>query len=166
MISGRGCSIVQTLPDAVAAVRQRGGPGSAPGLTALAGALLEAVDEVHRAMAAHPPAPRDVPQSAFDLAERYELCFAGAAALHLWLSGYTGPGPVPGHPAESPPRAEPAWVEGVLALVLRHLGWPLDGLAEDVGGAFDRLADLLMNSPGYAPPSLLSVKAPLADEAG
>nr|ARU08070.1 MlcH [uncultured bacterium] len=43
-----------------------------------------AVEQVHEEMAAYTPSARGVPASAFALAERYELCFAGAAALHLW----------------------------------------------------------------------------------
>nr|AGS49324.1 acyl-CoA dehydrogenase, short-chain specific [uncultured bacterium esnapd2] len=42
------------------------------------------VTRVHEEMAKYAPSARGVPASAFALAERYELCFAGAAALYLW----------------------------------------------------------------------------------
>jgi alkylation response protein AidB-like acyl-CoA dehydrogenase len=98
-----GCSVVQGLAVAVTAVRERGGAR----LAALAEALLDETDALHRELREHRPSSGPVPADRFDLAQRYELCFAGAAVLHLWLAGESG--------QDTVPRA-------CLSLVLRDLG--------------------------------------------
>jgi hypothetical protein len=49
----------------------------------LAAVLTTQTRAVGQAMAALPPAGRNPPAAAFAVARRFELCFAGAAVLHL-----------------------------------------------------------------------------------
>lgn len=86
LVSHGGCSVLQGLPEAVdevvTVVRDGGAP---PELESLSDELLAAATDVASALAEHKAAVGDVPTADFDLARRYELCFAGAAALRLWL---------------------------------------------------------------------------------
>jgi alkylation response protein AidB-like acyl-CoA dehydrogenase len=94
LLSTHGCGVVQTLPRAITELDLPfGGP------------LLATAQALHEELAVWPPAIRDVPPEAFDLAERYERIFAAAACVHfhdansthpLWLeavSTYLHPGP-------------------------------------------------------------------------
>ncbi|MBP2702776.1 acyl-CoA dehydrogenase family protein [Microbispora sp. RL4-1S] len=96
-----GCGLVQDLRAAVARLP------AGPAVTALAAELLEACDEVHDEMSRLAPSVRDVPARAFALAQRYELCFAGAAAVGLW--------------AANPGWRDEIWLESGLSYVLARL---------------------------------------------
>ncbi|MFC9257063.1 acyl-CoA dehydrogenase family protein [Amycolatopsis thailandensis] len=79
LVSRRGCSLVQSLPRLAASLT-----GSAPdGLAAHATALAATAGEIHELMAGVAPAARP-PMAAYEFAEAYELCYAGAACLHTW----------------------------------------------------------------------------------
>ncbi|GAA3348522.1 acyl-CoA dehydrogenase [Amorphoplanes nipponensis] len=76
-----GNSVLAALPDAARRVRATG-PAELAGLV---DRLVAATGEVHAEMAAFDLRPHAVPPAAFELAERYELCFAAAAGVQLWL---------------------------------------------------------------------------------
>ncbi|MFH8983033.1 acyl-CoA dehydrogenase family protein [Streptomyces varsoviensis] len=141
LLSGDGCSLVQSLPDAAQRIAALADRGLLPLQTArLADELTAVADRLHEDMAALRRTPRDVPPTAFHLAERYELLYAGAAALRLWL--------------HNAPTADPAagpqlwrnglWLAAALAAVLTRLGHPVD---ESHAAAYDRVADLLLAAP-------------------
>ncbi|MEH1166475.1 acyl-CoA dehydrogenase [Micromonospora sp. CPCC 205539] len=121
--SRAGCSVVQALPTAVTEL-----PAA---LRPLGAALLTATERVQAEIDAHPTLARDVPAESFELVERYEWCFAGAAAVHLWLANHERRREAWWH--------EAAWLRGALALVLERLDAPAPG----AGQALDELARLL-----------------------
>ncbi len=131
LVSRGGSSLVQNLPSAVAALRTA--EGTDPRLLALAERLLARCETLHGELAALRPA-RIASARAFDLAEEYEECFAGAAVLHLWLAGA-------GRPAHRPELglwARPElwqdglWARAALAAVLGRRGQePGDGAESD-----------------------------------
>ncbi|MER7757470.1 acyl-CoA dehydrogenase [Kitasatospora sp. NPDC097643] len=123
LVSRNGSSVLNHLPAALDRLTRRAGPGSE--LSRRAAQLRSAVDEVHDAMGAHRPTPRDVPATAFALAERYALCFAAAACVQVWLAN---------------PAAADGWLEGVLGRLVQRLGAPSQ---DDPGSAVDRLFPLL-----------------------
>jgi alkylation response protein AidB-like acyl-CoA dehydrogenase len=141
LLSTGGCSPVQSLTGAVGRLGTAADQGLLPADTlAMARDLAAVTDGVHAAMESQERTPRDVPQSAFELAAQYELCFAGAALVHLWLDG-----------ARTPHDA--LWLRAGLAVVLTGLGLHVD---ESRATAYDRLADRLLGSAGHEPPSLLA----------
>ena len=114
LFSAGGCSIVRGVPAAVRQVEAMAAGGEvSAGLADLARAYGTAAAELHERL----------PASTFTLAERYELCFAGAAALGMWVR-------------DPAPRDE-LWLRACLTLVLDRLGTR----ADRDPGAFDRLAD-------------------------
>jgi alkylation response protein AidB-like acyl-CoA dehydrogenase len=119
LVSRGGCSVVQGLAGAVTELRRSvdGGPAGRR-LTALAEQVLAASQALLRELAAlDGAAGRDLPPEAFDLAGRYEWCFAAAAAIQVWLSG-------PDHRRGGRVFREPElwvdglWLEAVLVLAL------------------------------------------------
>nr|AGS49353.1 hypothetical protein [uncultured bacterium esnapd3.1] len=76
-----GNSVLTALPGAAREVRAL----ASGRLTRLVDRLVAATTGVHEEMAAMTIRPHAVPPVAFELAERYELCFAAAAGIHLWL---------------------------------------------------------------------------------
>jgi alkylation response protein AidB-like acyl-CoA dehydrogenase len=139
LLSDTGASVVAGLPAAVDRVRDLVATEAASErLAALAGRLRQATDGLHQEMAAVRFAPRAVPGHAFELAERYELCFAAAAALHLWLH----------HPG----RVDEAWLRGCLVTVLTELGEPV---TETEREDLDTLADALLSAHPGTVPSLI-----------
>lgn len=132
LLSPSGCGVVDGLASAV---------GAAPTVLAeLARRLLAEAAAVEAELAQNHRGARDVSTDAFALAERYELVFAGAAALHLWLAN-------PGR-HEDPLWREALWVRAALGNVLHRL----DGGRPD-RAVLDDLADHILASP--APISLL-----------
>ncbi|MFG2897450.1 acyl-CoA dehydrogenase family protein [Streptomyces zaomyceticus] len=136
LLSTSGCSVLAGLPVAVEALRARAEDESparnlAP-LLSLAERLLDHTDRLHESMATVRFTPRAVPGEAFDLAERYELCFAAAGALHLWLHGTTTT------------AADTTWLRGCLVKALTDLGEPVTAAETDV---LDELTDLLLDGP-------------------
>lgn len=134
LLSREGCAAVRALPGAAA--------GAPPELAAAAQRLVGVADVLHEEIRRYKPRVRDTPTAAFRLAERYELVFAGAATLLLWL--------------RNPRRHDQAlwrsalWARACLALIL-------DGLGEAGGDdeAFDELAGLVL-AGAVTRPSLLT----------
>jgi hypothetical protein len=86
LVSMQGCSIVQALPAAIRKLTASGpGRGLPDELVALAAQFAALVDSVMTRIAAYEPTARAVPATAFELARRYEVCFAGAACIQFWL---------------------------------------------------------------------------------
>ncbi|GAA1226046.1 acyl-CoA dehydrogenase family protein [Streptomyces rhizosphaericus] len=140
LVSAGGCSLVQLLPEAVRRVQDAVRHGQlAPEVSGMADELRAVTERVHTGLERQQRTPRDVPQSAFDLAEQYEWCFAGSALIHLWLDG-----------AHTPYDEE--WLRAGLTLVLSRLGLAAD---EARAGSYDALADGLLRRGGHVPPSLL-----------
>ncbi|MEU1016003.1 acyl-CoA dehydrogenase [Streptomyces sp. NPDC005898] len=164
LISTGGVSVVANLPTAVAEVRALVAAHRAPArLAALAERVGAATDRLHEEMAAARFAPRAVPVLGFELAERYELCFGAAAALHVWLRAVPTEGAASGGPVDD------AWLRGCLVKVLTDLGEEVDAVDRRVHA---ELADALLARPAGpgAPYSLLdrlgasaNVTAPGAD---
>jgi alkylation response protein AidB-like acyl-CoA dehydrogenase len=98
-LSRRGCSVVQSLPMLVESVVR---PGVPTGLAEHATALCATARRVCDLMARVRPAARP-PMAAYELAAAYELCYAGAACLHLWAAH------------EDRHRGEPLWEDGLWA---------------------------------------------------
>ncbi|MFF7610159.1 acyl-CoA dehydrogenase family protein [Streptomyces parvulus] len=142
LLSATGASVVSALPAAVDRVRDLAASGSATGrLAALAEGVRRATDGLHERMAAVRYSPRAVPGHAFGLAEQYELCFAAAAAVHLWL--------------RRPDRVDETWLRACLVKALTDLGEPVEAADRD---AFDSLTDVLLSAPGTVPSLLDSLE--------
>ncbi|MEU9363227.1 AMP-binding protein [Streptomyces avermitilis] len=127
-----GSSVVQSLPDAVERARTM----APPAVVARAEQLLALAGEVHGELAAHRHSARAVPETAFASARRYALVYAGAASLHLWLEN-AGTARATG-----PLWADAAWLDAVLARLLRRLTGTAD-LDDADGPALDRLLPAL-----------------------
>ncbi|MFJ7280374.1 acyl-CoA dehydrogenase family protein [Kitasatospora sp. NPDC098663] len=97
LLSRRGCSLVQSLPALAESLTANGAPD---GLAEHAAALSATARRLGALMAEVRPAARP-PMPAYELAAAYELCYAGAAVLHLWVHGSAG------H------RGEPLWQDGL-----------------------------------------------------
>ncbi|MBY8851178.1 acyl-CoA dehydrogenase, partial [Saccharothrix sp. MB29] len=82
LVSPTGCTLVAGLPSAIADVRAAAGDE----VRDLLG-IVESETARLRAELAGARPTREVPASAFGLAERYELAFATAAFLRSWLHG-------------------------------------------------------------------------------
>ncbi|RDD86145.1 acyl-CoA dehydrogenase family protein [Streptomyces parvulus] len=142
LLSATGASVMSALPAAVDRVRDLAASGSATGrLAALAEGVRRATDVLHERMAAVRYSPRAVPGHAFGLAEQYELCFAAAAAVHLWL--------------RRPDRVDETWLRACLVKALTDLGEPVEAADRD---AFDSLTDVLLSAPGTVPSLLDSLE--------
>ncbi|SCL20728.1 Acyl-CoA dehydrogenase [Micromonospora pallida] len=89
VISRTGCSLLQSLPDAVRHVRALVAEHEIPArLAAAVDELSVQVDELHMHLAQVVPHHGGHGPEAFDLARRYELCLAGAACVSLWLANH------------------------------------------------------------------------------
>ncbi|MER6169540.1 acyl-CoA dehydrogenase family protein [Streptomyces violaceorubidus] len=143
LISSDGCSLVQSLPEAAARITAEADAGRLPRETAVLAERIRAeADALHEELAAQRRTPRDVPAESFALAERYELCYAAAACLRLWLDN---PWPA-GRAGEVPAAARNGlWLQACLRLVLTRLGHRLD---EAGATAYDRLADHALDVSG------------------
>ncbi|GLF95602.1 acyl-CoA dehydrogenase family protein [Streptomyces yaizuensis] len=85
LVARRGSGIMATLPESVAALRAEAtGRPELKGALGTAERLLAVAGRVHEEMDTYRAVVSDVPPAAFDLARRYCLCLAGAAALGLW----------------------------------------------------------------------------------
>jgi alkylation response protein AidB-like acyl-CoA dehydrogenase len=136
MLSTGGCSLVQLLPEAARRLKDAAEEGTLPWeASQMADELGAVAKSVHANMEDLERTPRDVPQAAFDLAAEYELCFAGAALVHLWLDSARTP-------------YDSLWLRAGLALVLGRLGFKVD---ETRAEAFDQLADQLLRTDGRIP---------------
>jgi alkylation response protein AidB-like acyl-CoA dehydrogenase len=122
LLSATGCDLVQSVPDAVTATAAHGGlSDTTVAAVQRFGALTDAVIAE---LAGYRPAGQP-PAEVFDLAARYELCFAGATCLRLFLA--------------NPHRLGDIWLRACLSRVTVLLGDPtessereaLDGLVPD-----------------------------------
>ncbi|MGW7201906.1 acyl-CoA dehydrogenase family protein [Streptomyces sp. NPDC054837] len=138
LLARGGCSFTRSLRTASGELRALASAGRAPARVAdLAEELTDSCDRLHDELALSPPASQDAPPEAFALARRYEQCFAGAAALRVWLHNRT-------------PGEDLLWLEAVLTHVLRSVrppGRPTDG------EVFDRLFDARAAGRAAAPPT-------------
>jgi hypothetical protein len=161
LISRSGCSLVQSVPEAAAQVRDRIGRGQAPPeLGRLVTGFTGAVEAVLTEIAGCGPWGRDVPASAFLLAQRYELCFAGAACLWMWLANEATHGPQDalwqGAPCQDAPCQDALWqgalwLRAALARVLTML-CPGDRRSlADLDASALRLAGIVVAIPPGAP---------------
>ncbi|MCX4692904.1 acyl-CoA dehydrogenase family protein [Streptomyces sp. NBC_01408] len=110
LISAGGCTAVQSLPQ----LARRAGERGREDITAAAHALAAESARLHQEIGARRESPGRASAAAFDLAQRYELCYAGAAALALWTHNTPGPG--------ARWWREDLWVRACLTLVLSRLG--------------------------------------------
>ena len=118
LLSRQGCSVVQSLPALAESIAARNAPA---GLAEHTAALSAAAERLGVLMAEVRPASRP-PMAAYELAAAFELCYAGAACVHLWAAG------------EERHRGEPLWEDGLwVRAALRAL--------------LARLADLLRTPP-------------------
>ncbi|WP_067464472.1 acyl-CoA dehydrogenase family protein [Actinomadura macra] len=150
LVSRTGCSLLQGLPAAVAALPT----GTPPAVAALARRLRDIAADVHERMAGHRPTARSVPGESFDLAREYTLCVTGAACLWFWLHNRERAG------AEEPTAelwADALWLEASLTRLLGRLrpGAPTEhgatdhgagdhGAGEPGGAVYDRLLPALL----------------------
>ncbi|WP_405639984.1 acyl-CoA dehydrogenase family protein [Streptomyces sp. NBC_00019] len=138
LLARGGCSFTQSLRTASGELRALATAGQAPARVAeLAEELTDSCDRLHGELALSPPASQEIRPEAFALARRYEQCFAGAAALSVWLHNRT-------------PGEDLLWLEAVLTHVLRSVrppGRPTDG------EVFDRLFDARAAGRPTAPPT-------------
>lgn len=135
LVARGGCSLVQSLPDAVDEVQQLAAGGVVPsGLAACAGTLLELTEDLHARLAAHRPAALDVPVAAFTMARRYVLCFAAAACLQVYLANRSEPDA----------RADPLWAGGLwLEACLRRVVHRLRPVADRDDEVPTRLGEVM-----------------------
>ena len=134
LVSSTGSSVVQNLPEAAAQVCAIAhGREGMEKVAHLAEELRLAVEAVLQEMASYTPSPRDVPPAAFTLAARYELCFAGAACLQLWLRNL-------GWASAQPLWKDALWLEACLVHVLGRLHVEAGVIGTEV---YDRVAEVL-----------------------
>jgi alkylation response protein AidB-like acyl-CoA dehydrogenase len=151
LVSRHGSSLVQSLPAAAGELRDLAASRQAPAsIGELAGRLHAAADQVIERMAAHRPIATDAPVAALALAQGYAACFAGAAAIQLWLRN---------RPPRKGPEADGLWASGLwLETCLSRALSLLDpsACAETTGDVTDRLAATLLarHAPGRLPSPL------------
>lgn len=152
LVTRRGLSVLRALPHAAHELDTlaRATPALRP-VADLAARFTAAADVVHAAMARQEQSRMDVPPGAYELAGRFTLCVAGAAAVALWLGN------------------RETWTEGLWrdgAWLHAALTRAMDGLGEPVPGdepPFPELAGWLLEQartgrpvslvPGEAVPS-------------
>jgi hypothetical protein len=138
LLSSAGCSVVQSVPEAAAQLSAiASGRKELEKVAHLADELRAATEAVLQEMASYTPSPRDVPPTAFALAARYELCFAGAACLQLWLRNAE-------RASGQPLWKDALWLEACLVRVLGRLRVEAGVMGAEV---YDRLAELLAAGP-------------------
>lgn len=142
LISASGCTVVQALPRAIAEAREHVESGAIPAeIGELAVQLGVAAAEVQAELAATSPSLRDVPAASFALAARYELCFAGAACLQLWLRNVGRATNAAGTTTAALWR-DALWLEASLRFVVARLRLGAVGAASG-DPVHDRIADAL-----------------------
>jgi hypothetical protein len=134
LLSSGGCSLVQSLPDAVDRIHAQTGEGLLPPrIAALADRIGQETDTLHEELAVRQRSARIVPASAFSRAERYELCYAAAACLRLWLADTPE-----AHGGQPTLWHDGLWLHASLRTIATRLGLPLD--PED-GEIYNRLVE-------------------------
>ncbi|MFC5475892.1 acyl-CoA dehydrogenase family protein [Paraherbaspirillum soli] len=140
LVSAGGCSVLQSLPAAVAQL------GDLPAaVLRLAARLDRAAAALMQELAAYQPAPREVPPQAFELARRYELCFAGAACVQFWLANRAA--------LSNPPLwRNGLWLQACLLRILEQLDpgaiQDEDEDEEDDGDIYAGLTDCIAPNSG------------------
>jgi alkylation response protein AidB-like acyl-CoA dehydrogenase len=115
LVSRRGCSLVQDLPDSVAELVGLAKQGSVPAALGAHGEELGRVtDRLHERLAGHRPSARDLPADSFALARSYAQVYAAAACLQLWLRNRQAAA----DGATGELWADGAWLEACLARLL------------------------------------------------
>ncbi|WP_329521026.1 acyl-CoA dehydrogenase family protein [Spirillospora sp. NBC_01491] len=138
-----GCGLTQGLVSAARDLRALAVAGHASArLAGLAEELSAHCDLLHEELAQFPPSSQFAPPEAFALARRFELCFAGAAALRVWLHNLRS-----GH--------DELWLEACLVHILRSLRPAEMPTDEEV---FDRLFDALRSGASVGPPTTKGVR--------
>jgi alkylation response protein AidB-like acyl-CoA dehydrogenase len=146
-LSSPGCTLLAALPELITELRGVTASGELPErVLALAVALEAETAKLHSELGAVVPAVRQIPTAHFALARRYELCFAAAACLNLWVC----------NAAEAGLRSDTTWLEGALVVALRLLG--VGGTAQD-SSSLDELAHRVAGPGGAAAVSLLGSEA-------
>ncbi|QBI52617.1 acyl-CoA dehydrogenase family protein [Streptomonospora litoralis] len=145
LVAHRGCSLVGGAADLAEQVAAAPAP---PALAAAARRFGEQCERVHERIArTDPAAAKSPPAQAFVLASDYEACFAGAAALALWLHG---------HRREARGPQAHLWQGGLWTeAVLTYVGELLEQRDAVRTSAFDRLAAAVEGSAGGTLPSLI-----------
>ncbi|MER6915973.1 acyl-CoA dehydrogenase family protein [Streptomyces sp. NPDC000594] len=93
LVARRGSGIMATLPESVAALRTEAARRpELKGALGTAERLLTVTGRIHEEMETYRAVVSDVPPAAFELARRYSLCLAGAAALGLWAHNHRAGG--------------------------------------------------------------------------
>ncbi|MFF4054422.1 acyl-CoA dehydrogenase family protein [Streptomyces sp. NPDC001668] len=127
LLSAKGCSAVQALPDLARRIREEGPPGAGP----LADRLLAELALLEKESADFVPVTGGLPSTAFALAERYERAYAAAAVLLLWRE----------NPSLRTSRlgTDGLWLRACLTALL----------GEDAGDndVFDALATVVLDTP-------------------
>jgi len=149
LLSNTGCSVVQSLPNAIIQVWDLVRTGT---VSASVGYLAEKfwikAEAVIAEMSVYEPSARDVPATAFTLAMRYELCFAGAACLQLWLCNQTW---ASNKPVQSVWQ-DALWLEASLVFILNRLCF---GEELTDAGVYERLTNKVIIKQRQTPLSLL-----------
>ncbi|MFE9650128.1 acyl-CoA dehydrogenase family protein [Streptomyces sp. NPDC006365] len=131
-VMARDDSILSSLGDLVA--RLAADPSG--GADRLAAELLDAYNELTERITRLRPTAGPPDTHTMRLAERYEWCFAGAAAIALWIAN-------PQYHDRGMWR-EGTWLRGCLALVLNGLGLR----TPEANRVFDELCDHLLSDEG------------------
>ncbi|WP_371496171.1 acyl-CoA dehydrogenase family protein [Kitasatospora sp. NBC_00374] len=149
LLSRGGSSVVQGLGAAVQELSALAAAGAVPAsLDRRAQELRAEAERLAADLAAHRPTPVDVPAPAFGLAERYARCFAGSAALHLWLRNRDR------HAGHDGLWHRGLWLEAVLVRLLAQLRPGRPAPPDEV---FERLLPVLLDQYDSGDlPSLLS----------
>jgi alkylation response protein AidB-like acyl-CoA dehydrogenase len=129
LAASRGSTVVNALPDAVAQLCVLGQTN--PGIlraVALAERILETTGQVHTDLAGTPGRVDAIEPEAFEAAERYALCFAGATAIQLFLHNH--------HHLRAGTNAllwtDARWLSAVLARLLGRLHGQHEELSADI----------------------------------
>lgn len=147
-LRSRRCSLVARLGADCELIASQAAAGSLPEwIPASAYAAWESLRITSARMADISWRPHEIPQAAFDVARDFELCFAAAAACHLWTRSPRDPG------HDGALRTDGLWLGGVLAVIEDKLRCEPQTRAVH-GDVFGALADLLLASEGSPVPAL------------
>ncbi|NWA29718.1 acyl-CoA dehydrogenase family protein [Pseudomonas gingeri] len=155
LIALQGCSVLQGLPKAAIQISALATAKKLPQTVATqCRRLLAHVEALYLELEQYAPTTEGVPDCAFELASRYERCFAGAVCLQFWLFNHTrDDGPAL--------RRKPQWLQACLAWVLETLGDSKEGER----GAFEALATLLLGHTTTWPINGISLLRDTPEEA-
>lgn len=139
LLSGQGCSLVQSFPDACRRILEHVSQGSLPEIIGvLVKNIKNEISHTIDAMAAYKPASKDIPQEIFHLAARYELCYAATACMQLWLHNSAG------MKSKHILWQDALWLEVCLHHILLRLN---PSCPVPVIYAYDRLVDIFADWP-------------------